>query len=399
MRILLITNMYPPHHLGGYELSCHDVVDRLLARGHGVTVLTTSFERAGVAPRADSPHDVRRTLDLYWRDDHPWTPSLREMVALERHDHRELRRALRELDPDVVSVWNMGALPLSLISTLVRSRRPIVHHTCNDWPALNLQLDPFRRFADRHPLVAGVVGRALGLPTDLADLGRSGRFCWVSQATWDAAERSTPWTFPDSIVVHSGISHTDFPPLDPPHEARPWRGKLLFVGRIEGMKSVETAVAALALLPDTTLDLVGPADPDYLNGLVAQATALGVDDRLRVSEVTRGELRSRYLDADAVLFTSRDEPFGLVPIEAMACATPVVASGAGGSREFLADGTNCLLYEPLDAASLAAAVERLASDATLRLALARAGLATAAEFSVDRLTDRLEAAHLASARS
>jgi glycosyltransferase involved in cell wall biosynthesis len=88
------------------------------------------------------------------------------------------------------------------------------------------------------------------------------------------------------------------------------------------------------------------------------------------------------------------EPFGLVPIEAMACGVPVVATGVGGSREFLVDGENCLLFTPGDEASLVEAVRRLASDPGLRARLVRNGLETAAELDVDRLADDMEAWHV-----
>jgi glycogen synthase len=48
MRILTITNMYPPHHLGGYELACWDVMRRMEAHGHRIHVLTTDTRLSGV---------------------------------------------------------------------------------------------------------------------------------------------------------------------------------------------------------------------------------------------------------------------------------------------------------------------------------------------------------------
>ncbi|MGH2726757.1 MAG: glycosyltransferase family 4 protein, partial [Actinomycetota bacterium] len=62
-RILVITNMYPPHHLGGYELSCRDVVNRWRAMGHAVTVLTSDLKTDG-ATRPEDEAGVRRDLSF-----------------------------------------------------------------------------------------------------------------------------------------------------------------------------------------------------------------------------------------------------------------------------------------------------------------------------------------------
>ena len=56
-KTLLITSMYPPHHYGGYELSCQDVVERWRARGHDITVLTSGLTVDGV----ETPADERRS--------------------------------------------------------------------------------------------------------------------------------------------------------------------------------------------------------------------------------------------------------------------------------------------------------------------------------------------------
>jgi hypothetical protein len=82
----------------------------------------------------------------------------------------------------------------------------------------------------------------------------------------------------------------------------------------------------------------------------------------------------------------------------MACNTPVVATRVGGSAEFLHDDVNCLAFEPGDHAALAAALRRLAGDASLRHRLVRAGRATVEVLDVERLADVMEAWHVYEAR-
>jgi glycosyltransferase involved in cell wall biosynthesis len=400
-RILVVTNMYPPHHHGGYELSCHDVVEGLRARGHDVTVLTTRMRVAGVAdPPGEEAGGVLRRLDFYWDEHRLISPPLRRRLAIERANQRRLEEALDRSRPDVVSVWNMGAMSLGLLATLHGRDVPVVYAVCSDWLHDGPMLDAWTRLFDHRPRIAAVVERVAGVPTRLPDLGARGTFLFVSQAVREHAEHRSRWRFPDSTIVYSGIDRRDFRAVDPPSVGlRPWRWRLLFVGRLDPRKGVDTAVRALVCLPaDATLEVLGTGDPREEERLRALIDELGVGERVSFGTVPRHELRARYADADVVVFPSRwDEPFGLVPVEAMACGIPVVATGTGGSGEFLVDGANALLVPPDAPEALASAVRRLADDPVLRRRLAVAGLATADELTVDRLAEVMEQWHVAAA--
>jgi glycogen synthase len=400
VRLLVLSNMYPPHHYGGYELSCRDVMERFEARGHQVTVLTTTMRVPGVDdPPGERDAGVRRELDFYWRDHDLVSPPVWRRFLTERANQRALRRAITDVRPDVVSVWNMGAMSLGLVSTVIRRRVPLLYSVCDDWLHYGPRLDAWTRLWWPHRRWVGrAVSAVTGVPTVLPDLGASGTFCFVSERTRQFAERRTPWTFPVSTVVYSGIDRRDFPAVDRPR-ARPFGWRLLYVGRIDERKGIGTAVRALTDLPDeATLDLVGSGDESELARLRDLVAELGVGDRVHFDSrvVDRARLHERYAQADVFVFPSTwDEPFGLVPLEAMACATPVVATGRGGSAEFLEDGRNCVLFTAGDPCALAGAVRRLAEDEGLRRRVVEQGLVTADDLTVDRLADALEEWHLA----
>jgi glycosyltransferase involved in cell wall biosynthesis len=397
-RILTLSNMYPPHSLGGYERSCDDVMRRLTSRGHEVTVLTTDMRVGGIADPLHEPFArVHRDLRFYWRDHVLLRPPTRDQWAIERHNHAALARAIELARPEVVSVWNMGAMSLSLLTAIERAGIPMVLAVCDDWLIYAPRLDPWTATFARVPSPArGVIDRLVGVPVQRPQL-TDAVFCFVSDATRRRAQQAGAWAIGRSTVVYSGIEAGEFSPL-PAGVDHEWRGRLLYVGRLDDRKGIETLLRAVARLPDTTLDLVGHGDAEYRSRLDALAAGLGITDRVTFDAVPRGELAATYRSADVVVFPSEwAEPFGLVPLEAMACGTPVIATCTGGSAEFLRDETNCLAFPPGDEHALAAAVLRLESDPALRRRLVVAGADLAAHFTTDRLADVMEEWHVAAA--
>jgi glycosyltransferase involved in cell wall biosynthesis len=204
------------------------------------------------------------------------------------------------------------------------------------------------------------------------------------------------WRFPCSTIVYSGIERAIFRATPRP---LPWSDRLLFVGRWDPRKGAHTVIRALEQLPGATLQCFGRGSEGERAALVALAEQLGLADRVEFAQVDRHELPSIYGAADVLVFPSEwDEPFGLVPIEAMACGTPVVATIRGGSAEFLVDDVNCVQFEAGAADDLARAVRRLRDDAALRDRIAARGLALADELDVERLAHTFEQWHTYAAR-
>jgi glycosyltransferase involved in cell wall biosynthesis len=394
MRILVVTSMYPPHHYGGYELSCRDCVNRWRAAGHDVTVLTSTITVAGVGVGQENA--VRRELLLYWDDHVLLSPSKADRLRRERGNQRSLQRALADVQPDVVSVWQMGAMSLGLLTTLERTGIPVVLNVCDDWLLYAQRLDAWTRMFASRPLLGRLTSAVTRVPTRFPDLGRVGHVCFVSEATRERA--ATSWQVESSTVVYSGIDRTDFPDVADPVRP-PWSWRLLYVGRLDERKGIHVAVDALAALPaQATLTILGTGDRDYQQQLLLRIEALGVSDRVQLRSVERKALAAEYAAADVLVFPSTwTEPFGLTPLEAMACGTPVVTTGTGGSGEFCIDGLNCLRVEPGSAEELATAVRRLAQEPALRAELVAGGLRTARLLTVDALADCLASWHVAAA--
>ena len=394
--ILTLSNMYPPHHYGGYELSCRDVMERFRRRGHDVEVLTTTMRVRGVEdPPNERATGIRRDLTFYWSDHRLVSPPLLERRRIERANQSALAAALDDVRPDVVSAWNMGALSLGLLTTITERNIPLVLNVCDAWPLYGPKLDAWIRLFTGRSWLAALARPIAGAPTSVPDLGRTATFCFVSDAVRRWVEYGSGWSPGRSTVVFSGIERADFPPPEGPR--RPWRWRMLSVGRLDERKGIHVAIEAMGSLPgDTRLEVVGRGDAQYEERLRRTIAQRGLGDRVRFDVVDRSVLAARYRDADVFVFpTLWEEPFGLVPLEAMACGTPVVATGTGGSGEFLVDGFNCLLIPPGDPVALAAAVRRLAEDEDLRARLVAGGFTTAAQLDIDHLADALESWHVA----
>lgn len=363
--------MFPPHHFGGYELVWRSAVEHLRARGHDVRVLTTDVDTGTDEP--DGP-DVHRSLHWHLRDGEFERVGPIGRFATARHNHRVLDRHLSEMRPDVVSWWSMGGLTMTLIEAVRRRGLPAVAFVHDDWLGYGPLVDPWLRLfsGPRRGRLARLGEAVSRLPTSVA-LADAASYVFVSEHTRRAV---AGLGLRNTTVAPSGI-HPEF--VDPA-PSRPWEWRLLYVGRLDPRKGVDTAIAALEHLPrETRLTLAGGWDAREEGRLRDLAAEMGAADRVVFAgQCDRPALLRAYAAADAVVFPVRwEEPWGLVPLEAMGRGRPVVATGRGGSGEYLRDGANCLLFDAGDAAALAGAVRRLAGDPALRERLRAEGLQTA----------------------
>jgi D-inositol-3-phosphate glycosyltransferase len=185
------------------------------------------------------------------------------------------------------------------------------------------------------------------------------------------------------------------------------RRRLVCIGRLVERKGVDTVVEALTLLRDAELVVAGGptaeqlADDQEARRLTAIARELGVDDRLKlVGRVDHGDIPALLRSADVVVATPWYEPFGIVPVEAMACGRPVAGSAVGGLLDTVADGITGLLVPPRDATALAGAIRRLLDDADLHARFSRAArLRAVALYSWSRVARLTERAYLEVVRS
>jgi D-inositol-3-phosphate glycosyltransferase len=199
----------------------------------------------------------------------------------------------------------------------------------------------------------------------------------------DGARTALGWAAPGRISAIGGRRAAQHPVL-------------LFVGRIQPLKGLDVAVAALAELdhPDAELVIIG--GPSGADGAGEAARVrelvglLGLTRRVRFVEPQPHHLLSTwYRAADVVLVPSRSESFGLVALEAAACGRPVVAAAVGGLRTIVAHGRTGFLVEDRQPRAYADRVAELLADPGLGARLGREAAERASHYTWSTAAARL----------
>jgi D-inositol-3-phosphate glycosyltransferase len=162
-------------------------------------------------------------------------------------------------------------------------------------------------------------------------------------------------------LIPSGVNTGRFHP-EGPAVPRGARRRILSVGRLVERKGFEDVIRAMTRVPDAELIIVGGPDR-YADRLRELATRCGVADRVTLAgAVPAEEMPAWYRSADVLAAAPWYEPFGLTPLEAMACGVPVVGTAVGGLVDTVVEGVTGDLVPPRDPRALGWALRRLLGD-------------------------------------
>ena len=391
MRMLILSNLYPPDFFGGYELGCRQAADALAEVGHDMLVLTS----APRLPVAAEPH-VRRVLQLTDTFD-PYLQSTHHVVTLGlRHasachvnafNVHALLEALESFRPEVVYVWNLVGLGgLGLIMALQHRGIPWVWHLMDRVPRDLCQL-PLGGAAS--PLARILRGRLEG-----AYLACSRRVVEEIDDP-DYLLSGTVELLPNWIVG-----------TEPPPRRRYFQGGLLRVASAAGHlcppKGTDLIIDAACLLQqrgreEFVIDLYGKVMDDTYPELIRRH-ALG--DHVHLCGMrTQAELAELYRDYDVFAFpTWEREPFGFAPLESAGAGCVPILTNNCGIGEWLVHGVHCWKIER----TAEALADALTDAMEGRIDLAAVGRRVAAvvwkDFHIRRILPRIERALQRAAR-
>jgi glycosyltransferase involved in cell wall biosynthesis len=159
------------------------------------------------------------------------------------------------------------------------------------------------------------------------------------------------------------------------------RPRILTVSRLVERKGLQDLIAAMRSVPDAECIVIGGppadrlADDPHARQLRQVADSAGVADRVRlVGAVPHEQIASWYRSSDVVVAAPWYEPFGLTPLEAMACGIPVIGTAVGGLMDTIVDGVTGDLVPPRDPRALGTALSKLLNDPVRRMAYAAAAI-------------------------
>jgi len=403
MRILFLSDFYPPLERGGYEQWCQEVADAFRARGHRVVVITSRY---GVDRLRESELDVHRAFYLESDIEH-YRPLefFTQLPSRDRHNFKYLSSTIRDLQPDAILVWGLWQLNPEL-AVLAEELCPgrVGYYFCGYWPIIEEESDPHTAFW-RQPenrrwknwLKRPVAQIAL------AQLQRRRqpkleRVTCVSKFVLNMYHRYG--LAREGRVLYGGIQlDTFYRKPEPPSWPRTQPLRMLYAGQVAAHKGVDTAIKAMLELASrfnqdkVHLTIVGSGHPDfgkYLRDFVANheleayVTFRDWVDKDQIPQLMR--------EFDVMLFPSVwDEPLARTMLQGMASGLTLVSTTTGGSGEILEHGKNSLTFTAGDATDLARQIDRLLVEPGVAYSLAVAGQQTVLDkLSFDRMVTEME---------
>lgn len=405
MRILVVSNLYPPYHIGGYELACQDVVTCLSAIGHHVSVTTSTRN----CRRPQVGQEVARIFWMYMPARLTGRPIAIQLLLYLRDriigmlagvwNRAVIKKIVQRRRPDLILIFNPSHLGLLLLNWLHGQAIPVVHDVSDLWllDAYSLLRTvngaPVSRQYKIERKVNALVARAIRHDHRRLDLRRSYfRSHFLRQQMSEAGLRVGA-----APVIHHGI-----PPNESGAAGGGLRAGIVFSGRLWPEKGPDILLEALLLLKHNgflhgqEITLIGPVE----EGMYRKRLE---DLRLRLQPEVTVRFTGQIPREEAITLVRRhaifvfpvlwDEPFSIVLLEAMRDGLAIVATKTGGSSEILQENVNCLVIPKRDSSALATAIARLIKDPALRYSLGSGARAAASEFTIEQSMERI-ARHL-----
>lgn len=369
LRILILTNYYPPSVKGGgYMQLCEEVAEGLAQRDHRIIVLT-STDRIDKADNHSYPVNRSLEIDPDWDSNIPITQQF--FIGRRSREKRgigHLQQAVSQYHPDFIFIWHGNGLPRVILQQAEQIEGiPAVYYLANYLPEIPDEYmefwkgrSPGKYMQLFKPWLAKIAQRILSSEGKPVKLAFPNVIC-VSEFVKNrlVSQGLIPKT---SVVIHNGIDLSLFSPkIDHSGWVSSNRIKCLIAGNLSPEKGIHTAINAFDLLNKQTLEeevsltIIGSGKAEYSQYLRSKRDADGLKDMVDFKPaIPRAQLPDVMDQYDIFLLTSEyDEPLARSIQEAMAMGLLVIGTTTGGSGELLVHEKTGLVFEPGDSQSLA----------------------------------------------
>jgi glycogen(starch) synthase len=399
MKILIVSNLYPPYYVGGYELRCSQVAEYLHAAGHQVRVLTSSTRLPGQGNASGNPNaennnriPVDRWLRYYTWDHEMSARFYNLIMGKEQLVHaRRFNQLLDDFQPDIVNWWNLEGLTKTILPIPGNRGIPDFHWVEDLWmireygvQGENEHLSWFNFWRGNwgpqfwRPLIQRTLAlwesavQREGIPTR-PFLNRPGHVCFVSEFM-RFEHMAAGLALPSSEVIYGGISTERFYVHRVASDFHAGTLRFLYAGYVEPNRGLHTIIEALGLLPNDIRDRIElsiansglPRPEPYVEDIKKRIERLGLTKRVNFLGKIRHEDMTRVYQSHHVLIfaSTRKEGFPIGMLEAMCAGCAVITTGSGGAIE-IADIANLPIFPRDHPVALSRLIKRLVLDREL----------------------------------
>jgi glycosyltransferase involved in cell wall biosynthesis len=400
-KILAITSHYPPYHVGGYEMRCKNVLDRLADRGYEIKIIVSDKLKGSPPPLADEKNVYRQFHLLNSFDNKA------ERLIHDYLDVKFLQQTINFFSPDLVYLWQTTNISKAIFPYLAECDPSIVYDEgdtglINSWThggtwfsyiegkSKSGTKNKIKAFAAKivSKFSGNLIKEQWNWPENMrvyfnSDLGKR-----------NALAHGIPVR--DALVIHSGVDINQFSFQPRNRINSPIR--IIVPGRVEYKKGQIDNILLLSYLREKKLEadltIVGKSNSavysEEIEGLIRE---LGLEKHICVLPmIDHDKLIHLYQESDICFFSSyRKTGLSRVPLEAMACGCLVITYGNEGSDEIIENNRTGYIVSQKDFQSMVVIVEKMISDPlAYRQLVTNARKVVEQKYSLDAYVNKIE---------
>jgi len=345
MKILVISNYYPPYYIGGYELACFDTVEYLKACGHEVYVLTGNY----INESSEFEKTYRKLKYINYK-----SPSFWDKYQVEIYNYGLTKKMIKKVSPDIVYLWSLRLVSLSPAMAVENLNIKKIFEIGDFWMKGYFSNTFFSRIKRS---LKNILPFTIGSNVELSPT--------ICVSNWVAKEMKNEYDTKQTYIIPNGtkIYNTSRKKLNK-------KIKYMFCGRADYTKGIDIALKALGNLKDKGIsnfefNIYGDGDKNYLNKCKNIVNALNLKEEVNFYG-KKNNIKKYYKENDILLMPTRmKEPFGLVIIEAMASGVVVIATNAYGPAEIIHNEKDGLLFKTNDIDDLTKSILKIHNNTHL----------------------------------